>query len=95
MTMSYYIKPFGQDAHLVLNDRAGRVLAEIDGKVMCSQPFQLKNPARRSAPAYPVYQAISVKGITDIVEHKKMEPLFYLTDDPAVWRRYMAIGCSS
>jgi hypothetical protein len=35
---------------------------------------------------YPQYFAVTVDGITDIVEHKKMEPIFYMTDDPAIWK---------
>lgn len=35
---------------------------------------------------YPQYFAVTVDGITDIVEHKKMEPIFYMNDDPAIWK---------
>ncbi len=35
---------------------------------------------------YPQYFAVTVDGITDIVEHKKIEPIFYMTDDPAIWK---------
>ena len=28
----------------------------------------------------------TVNGITDIIEFRKMEPVFYMTDDPAVWK---------
>jgi hypothetical protein len=29
---------------------------------------------------------VTVNGITDIVERRTMEPVFYMTDDPAVWK---------
>jgi hypothetical protein len=35
---------------------------------------------------YPAYEVITVNGMTDIIEHRKMEPMFYMTDDPAVWK---------
>ena len=27
-------------------------------------------------------------GVVDIVEHRKMEPIFYMTDNPAVWDKW-------
>ena len=37
---------------------------------------------------YPAYEAITVNGITQIIEHKKMEPIFYVTDDAAVAKQF-------
>jgi hypothetical protein len=34
---------------------------------------------------YPRYKIVTINGVTDIVELRKMEPVFYMTDDPAVW----------
>ncbi len=35
---------------------------------------------------YPAYEVITVNGVTDIVEFRHMEPIFYMTDDPRVWK---------
>ena len=35
---------------------------------------------------YPRYKVVTINGITDIIELRKMEPVFYMTDDPGVWR---------
>lgn len=35
---------------------------------------------------YPRYKVLTINGITDVVELRKMEPVFYMTDDPAVWK---------
>jgi hypothetical protein len=35
---------------------------------------------------YPRYKIITVNGITDIVELRKREPVFYMADDPNVWK---------
>lgn len=35
---------------------------------------------------YPAYNVVVVNGITDIIERRRMEPVFYMTDDPAVWK---------
>lgn len=35
---------------------------------------------------YPAYVVVTVNGITDVIEHRKMEPIFYVTDDPKIWK---------
>jgi hypothetical protein len=64
-----------------------------DGKMKCKEPFQLKNPSRGFLSDYPSYEAITVNGITEIIEHRKMEPIFYVTNDIAVWKQYESLGC--
>lgn len=41
---------------------------------------------------YPVYLALTINGVTDIIEFRKMEPTFYMTDDPQVWQRLEQLG---
>jgi hypothetical protein len=94
VTMSYYIKPWGGSATFTLQDTKGQLLEKVNGKMKCQDPIQLKTPPQGFAPGYPSYQAITVNGVTEIIEHKKMEPVFYVTDDNAVWKQYSAIGCS-
>jgi hypothetical protein len=78
ITMSYYNKPWGWDTTFVLKDAKGQVLTKVYG--------QDKHPPPGFPPGYPGYEIITVNGITDIIEHRKMEPIFYVTDDPAVWK---------
>ena len=47
--------------------------------------LELKNPPTGSPRGYPSYEIIRVNGIIDVIEYRKMEPIFYTTDDPAVW----------
>jgi hypothetical protein len=82
--MSYYIKPWGSSATFILKDTKGQIRTKLDGKVKGSEPLQLKHPAPGFPPGYPAYEIIAVNGITDIIEHRKPEPIFYITDDPAV-----------
>jgi hypothetical protein len=86
ITMSYYIKPWGSSAIFVLKDTKGQIRAKVNGKVKGSEPFQLKHPPNGFPPGYPAYEIITVNGITEIIEHRKMEPIFYITDDPAIWK---------
>jgi len=86
ITMTYYTKPWGNDAEFLLQDRKGQTLKKIYGTVKGSEPRQLKHSPPGFPPGYPSYEIIRVKGVTDIIEHRKPEPIFYVTDDPAVWK---------
>jgi hypothetical protein len=86
ITMSYYIMPWGSSATFTVQDTKGQTLKKVDGKVKGLEPLELNHPPPGFPPGYPAYEIITVKGITDIIEHRKMEPIFYITDDPAIWK---------
>ncbi len=86
ITMSYYVKPWGRSATFILRDTKGQIRTKVHGKLKGLEPLQLKHPPPAFPPGYPSYEVITVNGITEIVEHRKMEPIFYITDDPAVWK---------
>jgi hypothetical protein len=86
ITMSYYVMPWGRDTEFILQDAKGQVRAKVRGKMRGLGPSQLKHPPQGFPSGYPSYEVITVNGITDIIEHRKMEPIFYVTDDPAVWQ---------
>ena len=50
------------------------------------QPTIRTKALKNSSGKYPAYNVITVNGITDVVERRKMEPIFYMTDDPKVWK---------
>ena len=83
LTMDYYSVLWGYDTDFILKDANGKILAKMVGNVRCSTPIQL----------YPVYRTIAVNGTTDIIEHKKMEPIFYVTDAADARKQLEAIGC--
>ena len=91
LTMNYYVKPWGSSATFILRDRKGQVLTKVDGKVKNSEPIRLKHSSPGASPGYPVYEVITVKDMTEIIEHRKMEPIFYVTDDPVV-RKELGVG---
>jgi hypothetical protein len=93
LTMNYYSMPWGPDAQFILRDKNGKTVKKYNGKMRCGVPFEPENPPQGSPSGYPAYEAISVHGVTEIIEHKRMEPIFYVTDDPAVWKRYESIRC--
>jgi len=86
ITMNYYVKPWERSATFILRDKKEKIQAKVNGKDKGFEPLQLKNPPPGFDPGYPAYEIITVNGITEIIEHRKMEPIFYITDDPAVWK---------
>jgi hypothetical protein len=84
--MSYYVKPWGRSATFILRDKKGRILAKVHGKQKGLEPLHLKNPPQGFDPGYPSYEVITVNGVSEIIEHRKMEPIFYVNDDATVWK---------
>lgn len=82
VTMNYYTPLGGDDTKIILKDRNGKTLTEINGKEKCQYPKS----------GYPAYDVIVANGITEIIEHKRMEPVFYINDDPSVRQKLLACG---
>jgi hypothetical protein len=76
-----------------LQDKNKQTIEKENGKVRCTNPFQLKNPPQGFPSGYPSYQAVTFNGVTEIIEHRKMEPIFYVTDKPSVLKQYQSTGC--
>lgn len=85
VTMNYYVRSSGRTSTFILHDTKKQKLAEVNGTQKGLEPLKLKNPRPGFPPGYPSYEIITVNGITEIIEHRQMEPIFYITDDPAVW----------
>jgi hypothetical protein len=86
ITMSYYDSLWGSDVKIILQDEKKQTLTKVYGTAKGRGPLYLKHPPQGFPPGYPAYEVITVNDITDIVEHRKPEPIFYITDDPAVWK---------
>jgi hypothetical protein len=87
ITMSYYVKPWGRTATFTMQGR------KVTGKLKCSEPFRLKKAMEESASDDPYYELVTVNGISEVIEHRKMEPVFYISDDPEVQKAIQAGGC--
>lgn len=90
VTLDYYVTLFGDDVKFIEKDENGRTWSKISGKTRGLYPLCLKNPPPGSVPGYPLYEIITVDGRTEIIEHKKMEPIFYVNDDPIVRKELLA-----
>jgi hypothetical protein len=86
ITMTYYSVMWGNDATFILQDTKGKIRTKVNGKTRGRGTNYLKHTPPGFSPGYPSYSVITVNGITDIIEHRKPEPIFYITDDPAVWK---------
>lgn len=91
--LRYYTSPLGGSANFLLRDKKGKKLANVHGKTKGRYPLHLRNPQQGSDSRYryPSYEVITANGITEIIEHRKMEPMFYVSDDPAVWKELVGV----
>jgi hypothetical protein len=92
ITMSYYDNPWGSNVKFILQNAKMQKRTTVYGKEKDNGPFHLQHPPQGFPPGYPLYEVITVNGIPEIIEHRKMEPIFYITDDAAVWKELMAGG---
>lgn len=93
VTMDYYTYPGERVAVFKLfQNKKLFASKEVSGTLRGSHPLQLKNPPTGFPRHYPSYEVITVSGINDIVEHRKMEPVFYMTDDPSIWKEFGVVN---
>ena len=90
--MSYYNSPLVELQNSLCGIKE-RGLEKVNGRLKCRYPIELRDPRSGLAPDYPSYEIITVNGVTEIIEHRKMEPIFNVTDDPAVLKKMSIIGC--
>jgi len=79
--MDYYL----DRVTFTLSNVKGSTISKLKGTTKGDYPIKLKHPPLGSPEGYPSYQIITVNGITDIIEHRRQEPVFYIPDDPSVW----------
>ncbi len=80
VTLSYYSAIGAYDTKIMLKDMSGKTLEETIGKNKCQS----------STSQYPAYVAIEADGTTEVIEHKRMEPVFYVNDDPSIRQKLLA-----
>jgi hypothetical protein len=82
--MSYYISPFGGTATFVMKRKDGSIISKSNGRVRGDHPIYLGPPTSDPLRQYPSYEVVTVNGISEAIEHRAMEPIFYVSDDAAV-----------
>ena len=84
VTLNYFVTPARRTATFTLFDARKHLLATVTGTLRGMAPLMLRNAPPGFSPGYPTYEVISANGTTDVVEHRRLEPVFYLVDDPAI-----------
>jgi hypothetical protein len=88
VTMDYWLGLIeGRTATFKLWNAKGRKIAEVVGQQQGNEPLTLEPPGATGPTPYPRYEIITVEGVTEIIEHRRMEPIFYISDDPDVKRK--------
>jgi hypothetical protein len=83
--MSYYVSPvYGGTAAFVLRRQDGTEIARVSGRCRGNHPIFLGPAATNPLHQYPSYEVITVNGQTEAIEHRAMQAIFYISDDPAV-----------
>jgi hypothetical protein len=85
VTMIYFVSPLGARSEFTMRGPNGDTVREVTGKNRSNAPAHLKVQRPGRAPGYPMYVIITADGVTEIVEHRRAEPIFYVTDDQEVW----------
>jgi hypothetical protein len=91
VSMDYWSGPFGRTATFTLRDDAGRELDRVTGTKFGSHPIR-SNPGGAT---YPSYELITSEGVLEVIEHRRMEPIFYVNRDRAVRERLEKIAQES
>jgi len=87
VTLDYYSTSSGGEYVFKLYKKNGFFRIKKVSFMVDAYPIvQLKQPPPGFPKGYPKYLVVSVKGVTDVIEQRKMEPIFYMTDDPNVWK---------
>jgi hypothetical protein len=84
LKMDYYTGSNGRTATFTLrNARTGTNIVKVDGILKGLEPLNLQN-VQGPPYTYPSYEIITVGRTVEVIEHRQMEPIFYVTDDPTV-----------
>jgi hypothetical protein len=82
--MAYYSLPWGGRATFSLVDQSGREIASIKGEKAGVGPVSLQGTTPTASISYPLFEVVRANGLIEIIEHRRMEPVFYINDDPTV-----------
>jgi hypothetical protein len=84
ITMDYYVMPWGRRAEFKMCDKNGIKIAEVTGSQKGYEPIKLQNRNSELPEGYPSYEIITADKITEVIEHRRPEAIFYINDDSSV-----------
>jgi hypothetical protein len=84
VTVDYWSGPFGRTATVSVKTRRGWPLDSVVAEQRGNQPLTLVPHSATGRIPYPTYEVLTARGITEVIEHRRMEPVCYLVDDPEI-----------
>ena len=86
VVLRYYTSPFDvDDSVLILNNKYGLSTATMTGTISRHpSTVQARESCRKLSSVHPSYVIFTAQGKSEIIEHRKMEPIFYVTDEKHV-----------
>jgi hypothetical protein len=90
VTLTYYGPLVGSDrtATVTLQTRRqGQTLNRVVATLRGREPHTLEPYSGSGRIPYPEYELLTANGITEVIEHRRMEPIFYVNGDPEVRRK--------
>jgi len=84
VTMDYYVLTGRTATFKLVDGKSRNTIGRVSGKLKGSDPITLAHTSTGAREGYPAYEIITMRGITEIIEHRQMEPIFYIADDPRV-----------
>ncbi|MEE9342170.1 MAG: hypothetical protein V3V12_00890 [Gammaproteobacteria bacterium] len=83
--LRYYTSPFDvKDTVLISKSMDGKTLTYKTGKMEHHPEYWKWATQDWPARAKPGYVNVTIDGLTEIIAHKKMEPIFYISNEQAV-----------
>jgi len=89
VTLSYYGPLVGSARTATVTFRAakGKTLSEVVANLRGREPLTLEPHSNTGPIPYPSYEVLTANGISEVIEHRRMEPIFYISDDQEVRRK--------
>ena len=94
VTMRYYVDSKGRSAIFVLHDKNNHIVEKKTVALRGSGPVTINAPSQKDSTGYPLFEVVTDHNVTEIIEHKAMEPIFYVTDDPLILKALMDVQSS-
>lgn len=82
--LDYWIGPSGRSATMTLKRLSGGTIDSVVATQRGSEPLFVPPRASSQPHTYPSYEVLTARGRTEVIEHRRPEPLFYICDDPAI-----------
>lgn len=81
VSMDSWLGPLGRTATFTLLDKTGERLDRVTGDKAGHEPINL---SISEYPSNPSFEFVTVGGVAEVIEHRRMGPIFHINRDPKV-----------